>query len=128
MHDLVKGYQAKGGAPRCAIKIDIMKAYDTVRWGFLLRAMKHMGFPARFIEWTWQCISSAHFSICINGEMVDFFEGKRGLRQGDPISPYLFLLVMEVFGKMLGKAFEEEKLKYHPRCEQQKNSLCCVCR
>lgn len=122
MHDLVKNYQAKGGAPRCAIKIDIMKAYDTVRWGFLLRTMKVMGFPTNFIEWTWQCISTARFSVSINGELVDFFKAKRGLRQGDPMSPYLFLLVMEVFGKMLGRTFEKEQLKYHPRCQQLKLS------
>lgn len=122
MHDLVKSYKSKGGPPRCAIKIDIMKAYDTVRWGFLLRAMKIMGFQTKFIEWTWQCISSAHVSVCVNGELVDFFKAQRGLCQGDPISPYLFLNVMEVFSKMLGKAFEEGVLSYHPRCEKLKLS------
>lgn len=120
MHDLVKNYKSKGGSPRCAIKIDIMKAYDTVRWGFLIRAMKTMRFPIKFIEWTWQCISSAHFSVCVNGELVGFFKAQRGLRQGDPISPYLFLIVMEVLSKMLGKAFGNGDLLYHPRCEEMK--------
>lgn len=59
--------------------------------------MKIMEFPAKFINWVRQCASTAMFSIVINGERVGYFLGKRGLRQGDHLSTYMFLLVMEGF-------------------------------
>lgn len=91
MHDLVRGYHRQGGKPRAVIKVDIMKAYDSLNWDFLFNAMSILEFPQRFIDWVYNGVTTAHFSLNINGSLVDYFHGERGLRGGDPISPYLFL-------------------------------------
>lgn len=69
------------------------------------------------IKWIMASVSSTSFSIAVNDDLHGFFQGKRGLRQGDPMSPYLFTLVMEVLTLMLKRNVEEaESFKYHPKC------------
>ena len=82
-------------------KLDIEKAYDHVNWDFLLYVMKRMGFGERWIGWIRHCISSASYAVLVNGSPTEFFSASRGIRQGDPLSPLLFLLVMEVFTRMI---------------------------
>ncbi|KAJ9675647.1 hypothetical protein PVL29_024530 [Vitis rotundifolia] len=87
-------------------KLDIEKAYDTVDWAFILTVMQKMGFGEKWIRWIRWCISTASFSILINGTPTGFFQSSRGLRQGDPLSPYLFVIAMEVFSVFLKRAVE----------------------
>lgn len=77
--------------------------------------MQVMGFPSRFTYWVQQCVCSAKFSVIINGSLEGYFQGKRGLRQGDPISPYLFLIVMEAFTALLHYRVNQSP-SYHPKC------------
>src|SRR4051812_45477106 len=77
-----------------------------------------MDFPAAFISWIYKCLSTPTYSIIINGQLEGFFEGKKGIRQGDPLSPYLFVICMEVLSKMLDKAFHDKKIQFHPLCSK----------
>ncbi|GJT32481.1 putative reverse transcriptase domain, reverse transcriptase zinc-binding domain protein [Tanacetum coccineum] len=86
-------YHLNRGPPRCACKIDIQKAYDTVCWKFLNEVLIGFGFHEKMIKWIMACVTSTSFSININGDLNEYFKGKRGLRQRDLISPYLFTLV-----------------------------------
>ncbi|XP_071719040.1 uncharacterized protein [Rutidosis leptorrhynchoides] len=116
--ELMHNYHLNRGVPRCAFKVDIQKAYDTVDWEFLREILAHFGFHKVMIKWIMRCISSTSFSIAINGTLYGYFKGKRGLRQGDPMSPYLFTLVMEVLSLMLQRnAQQVDGFRFHPRCD-----------
>nr|GEX52460.1 hypothetical protein [Tanacetum cinerariifolium] len=104
-------YHRNTGAPRCAFKVDIQKAYDTIDWKFLECILKYFCFPSVMINWIMVCVTLASFSINVNGNVHGFFYGKRGLRQGDPLSPYLFTLVMEVLTLILKEEFELQLAK-----------------
>ena len=87
-------------------KLDIEKAYDHIRWDFLLQIMERMGFGSKWISWINWCISTASFSVLVNGSSKGFFQSSRGLRQGDPLSPYLFVIGMEALSCLLKRVVE----------------------
>ncbi|VFQ84372.1 unnamed protein product [Cuscuta campestris] len=88
---LIKDYAIRRSTPSCMIKLDITKAYDTVSWRFLEDVMLALGFPSRFVALVMECVTSASSSIMVNGDSHGFFKSNRGLRQGDPMAPTLFL-------------------------------------
>lgn len=94
--ELLRNYHRNKSIPRCALKVDIQKAYDSLEWVFLESCLFNFGFHEKMISWIMKCVSSASYMLNINSDMKGYFKGKRGLRQGDPMSPYLFTLVMEV--------------------------------
>nr|GEY48812.1 hypothetical protein [Tanacetum cinerariifolium] len=119
--ELLRGYDRKQGSKKCAMNIDIQKAYDTVNWEFLAEVLKEVGFHQVMIKWIMTCVSTTSFSVCINGDVCGYFKSGRGLRQGDPMSPYLFTLVMEVLNMIMIKNIKEEtKFKYHYGCKDLK--------
>ncbi|WMV25761.1 hypothetical protein MTR67_019146 [Solanum verrucosum] len=90
--------------PGILCKLDIEKAYDHVNWEYLLRMLKKLGFGKKWIHWIKFCISTVSYSVLINGSPAGFFKAQRGLRQGDPLSPFLFIIAMEGLNSMFKTA------------------------
>ncbi|KAL0297831.1 UNVERIFIED_CONTAM: putative mitochondrial protein [Sesamum calycinum] len=87
--------------------------------GISLVPLHLFGFPDIFIGWIEECVSTPMFSVCINGNPHGFFKGSRGLRQGDPMSPFLFVLIMEVLQLMLQQLIDQnEGFSFHWRCKE----------
>lgn len=91
----------KTGLSAIFLKIDFSKAFDSVSWKFLFKIMRARGFPDKWIGWIETTLNTASSSVVINGEQSDHFMHKRGLRQGDPISPMLFIVAADAFQRMI---------------------------
>ncbi|KAL0387637.1 UNVERIFIED_CONTAM: putative mitochondrial protein [Sesamum radiatum] len=137
----------KRGGKECfaALKLDMSKAYDRVEWSFLKAMLDKLGFDKRFVSLVFQCISTVSFSFVLKGEQFGRIIPKRGLRQGDPLSPYLFILCAEALSRLIhakenrglikgvkisGKAprvshliFADNTIIY---CQATKESLSCI--
>jgi hypothetical protein len=87
------------------IKLDISKAYDRVEWSFLEAVMYKLGFADAWIKLIMNCVKSVNYSVVVNGNVVGNIIPSRGIRQGDPISPYLFILCAKAFSSLLQHAY-----------------------
>lgn len=123
--ELVKNYHRDDVSPRCAMMIDISKAFDSVQWPFLLNTLSAMNIPPCFIRWIELCVSTASFSVQVNGELAGFFQSKRGLRQGCSLSPYLFVICMNILSKMLDKSADDRRIGTHPGCSNLRITHLC---
>ncbi|KAJ7009375.1 hypothetical protein NC653_000139 [Populus alba x Populus x berolinensis] len=115
--ELLHNYHLNKGPARCALKIDLKKAFDTISWQFILKGLQCIGIPVRMINWINACISSAFFSVGLNGSLHGFFPSSRGLRQGDPLPPYLFVIAMEGLGGILKGVAQVPGFQFHWRCK-----------
>ena len=88
-------------------KLDIEKAYDNINWKILPLVMRKIGFGEKWAGWIICCISTMTFSILVNGTPSGFFNNTKGLRQGDPFSPYLFVIRMEALSSFINKSMSE---------------------
>ncbi|XP_056850920.1 uncharacterized protein LOC130506757 [Raphanus sativus] len=93
-----------------AVKTDMSKAYDRLEWSFLRDVMVRFGFHPTWVHWIMECVSSVSYSYLINGGAHGCVVPSRGIRQGDPLSPYLFILCSEVLSGLCSKALEQGKL------------------
>jgi hypothetical protein len=97
-----------------AVKIDMSKAYNKVKWVFMEAVMGMMGFASYWIRLAIMCVSSAHFVVLVNGIPMGRIIPTRGIQQGDPISPYLFLICAKVLSSSLLRADREGELEGVP--------------
>ena len=104
------------------MKIDLEKAYDYVLWEFMVELLKEIKFLKQFIKWTKTCITTTSFRTRLNGCIGETIEGSRGLRQRDPLSPLLFVIVMEYFATVVKKYITSKEFKYHPNCNKLKRA------
>ena len=103
--------QKRGGkVGEIALKLDMSKAYDRVEWAGLEQIMLRMGFHSKWVNTIMHCLTSVTYSIRINEVPHGHITPTRGLRQGDPLSPYLFLLCAEGLSSLIRKAAMEEKI------------------
>ncbi|KAG7561138.1 Reverse transcriptase zinc-binding domain [Arabidopsis thaliana x Arabidopsis arenosa] len=114
--ELVEGFHLEGAVSRGCLQIDLTKAYDNVNWDFLINILLAMNLPSIFINWIRVCISTPSYSVAFNGELIGFFQGKKGIRQGDPMSSHLFVLIMDILAKFLDKGVINSIFQPHPKC------------
>ena len=90
-----------------AIKLDLEKAYDHLLWNFIIDSLKDLGLNNHFINLIWNYISTVSMNILWNGDRIGDFEPRRAIRQGDPMSPYLFVICMERLSHLIHEAVSE---------------------
>ena len=101
----------RSGEEGFVLKIDFEKAYDHVSWDFLDHVLENKGFSPRWRKWIRGCLSTVSFAILVNGNVKGWVKTSIGLRQGDPLSPFLFTLVADVLSRMLLRVEERNSLE-----------------
>lgn len=123
--EVVQGYHRNKGAKRIAIKVDIAKAFDTISWDFIFTCLASIGLPPLYIRWLRACVCTPSFTVGYNGTVQGYFKSTRGLRQGDPLSPYLFVIAMNCLSILLNNAAAQGRFAYHHKCEETKLTHLC---
>ncbi|VFR00991.1 unnamed protein product [Cuscuta campestris] len=119
--ELARGYNRKNISPRCLMKLDLQKAYGNVSWKAIIQILTLLKFSSKFINWIKKyCVTTTSYSIHFAGENFGYFRGGKGIRQGDPISPLLFVIIMEYLSRAFLWFASKEHFGYHPMCKSLK--------
>lgn len=92
------------------LKINLTKAFNRIEWSFVYEALRNKGYHSHFIHMIHSCISNVAFSINVNGQSFGHFNAARGIRQGCPLSPYLFVIAINELSVRLQRAMDEAEL------------------
>ena len=103
--------QCSGKTSFMALKLDMSKAYDKVEWVFLEKILLKMGFQDTWVDMIMQCIMTVSYSILVNGQPTGLIYPSRGLRQGDPLSPFLFLFCAKGLNALLFQAANNKEIR-----------------
>ena len=103
--------KAKMKSGDVALKLDISKAYDRIDWDYLRDIMVQMGFSSRWVSWIMMCVETVDYSVLFNGASVGPIVPGRGLRQGDPLSPYLFIICAEGLSSLIREAERRNEIR-----------------
>jgi hypothetical protein len=95
----------------CAYKLDLSKAYDRVDWSFLEKVLVRLGFQSEWGIGVMSRVTTVRYSVCLNGVPLESFQPSRGLHQGDPLSPYLFLLVADALSSAIQKDMQDNVIE-----------------
>jgi len=109
-NEVVEELRRSGRSDLC-LKVDYEKAYDSVRWDFVYYMMRRLGFHRRWIMWVKGCLESATISVLVKRSPMTEFKPSRGLRQGDPLALFLFLIVVEGLARLVRQATNVNLLK-----------------
>lgn len=94
-----------------AIKIDFEKGYDRLRWSYIRETLLQMNLPYLMVNVIMECITTAPLRVLWNGEPTECFKPTRGIRQGDPLSPYIFVMCMERLYQTIEESIIQERWK-----------------
>ena len=108
-NEVIEDIRRRGKRGLC-FKVDFEKAYDSIRWEFLYDMLRRLGFHNVWINWIRGCMESATVSVLVNGSPTEEFKPTRGLRQGDPIAPFLFIVVAEGLAGLVRQAMKADLL------------------
>jgi len=104
-HEIMHKFnKCSGKTSWVAMILDMKKAYDQLEWDFVQKCFQELGFHPQWIKWITEYISPISYSLLVNDELNGLFQPSRGIRQGDPLSPYIFILCMEVFSHISKEA------------------------